>query len=74
VDLALAVGVLGGDIHTVEGIKGCRKADRSIGRTWQGGKAELGDMLGKKVLCFLSLCILAMSSRYQKAVPLPVRG
>ena len=35
----------------MEGIKGYQKAGRSIGRTWQGVKAELRDTFGRKLAC-----------------------
>jgi hypothetical protein len=59
---------------SVEGIKGYQKAGRSIGRTWQGVKAELRDTFGRKLACYLCVCatcVRAISYSSQGQSPCP---
>jgi hypothetical protein len=56
--------------------KGERYAKRQVvrlGRHGNEGKAEPRDTLGRK-LVILYVCVLAISNRCSKTVPVPIRG
>jgi hypothetical protein len=59
--------------RSVEGIKGCQMTGRSIGKAWQQENRPR-DMLCRKIAYSPFLCLLAMSRRCQKTVPLSRKG
>jgi hypothetical protein len=62
------------DQSSVEGMRYAKWQVARLGRHSNGGKVELRDTLGKK-LVDLSLCVCSLSLiDAQKTVPVPIRG
>jgi hypothetical protein len=51
-------------------------AGHSIGKAWQRGKGKPRDVLCRKFACSqcVCVCILVISTRRQRTVPLPIKG
>lgn len=64
------------ELDSAEGIKTCQTAGRSVRRAWRQGKEKVPETrcVGSLFVVYLHVSALAMSTRCQKPLPLPVRG